>query len=167
MMKKIICCALCAGLVMTSCEDMMDLDNGRVAYDEQHRIDNPNDSIYSVMGILALMQQVADRVVLMGELRADLMTVDGRYASTDLQDVESMTYAKDNPYAADRDFYAIINNCNYILQRMDTSLVEGQTKVMLPEYAQVKTLRAYAYWQLALISGRVSYRTEPLLYVIV
>lgn len=163
MMKKIICCALCAGLMMTSCEDMMDLDNGRVAYDEQHRIDNPNDSIYSVMGILALMQQVADRVVLMGELRADLMTVDGRYASTDLQDVESMTYAKDNPYAADRDFYAIINNCNYILQRMDTSLVEGQTKVLLPEYAQVKTLRAYAYWQLALICGQVSYRTEPLL----
>ncbi|MBQ9667346.1 MAG: RagB/SusD family nutrient uptake outer membrane protein [Prevotella sp.] len=142
---------------------MMDIDNDRVAYDEQHRIDNPNDSIYSVMGILAQLQQVADRVVLMGELRADLMTVDPQYASTDLQDIESLSYTNDNVYARDIDFYAIINNCNYILQRMDTSLVEGQTKVMMPEYAQVKTLRAYTYWQMAQIFGQVSYFTEPLL----
>ena len=153
---------LAVGGLLTSCSDMMDVDNGRVAYDEQHRIDNPNDSVYSVMGILAQMQRVADRVVLMGELRADLMTVDGQYASTELQDIEQLSYANDNTYAADRDFYAIINNCNYILQHMDTSLVEGQTAVMLPEYAQVKTLRAYTYWQMAQIFGQVSYFTESL-----
>lgn len=154
---------LVGGGLLTSCSDMMDVDNGRVAYDEQHRIDNPNDSVYSVMGILAQMQRVADRVVLMGELRADLMTVDGQYASTELQDIEKLSYTNGNSYAVDRDFYAIINNCNYILQRMDTSIVEGQTAVMLPEYAQVKTLRAYNYWQMAQIFGQVTYFTEPLL----
>lgn len=141
---------------------MMDIDSDRVAYDEDHRLDNPNDSIYSVMGVLAQLQQVADRTVLMGELRADLMSVDDQYASTAMQELERLSYTNDNPYAADRDFYAIINNCNYILQHMDTSIVVGQTKVMLPEYAQVKTLRAYTYWQLALILGQVSYYEEPL-----
>ena len=141
---------------------MMDIDSDRVAYDEDHRLDNPNDSIYSAMGVLAQLQQVADRTVLMGELRADLMSVDDQYASTALQELESLSYTDDNPYAVDRDFYAIINNCNYILQRMDTSIVVGQTKVMLPEYAQVKTLRAYTYWQLGLIFGQVSYYEEPL-----
>ena len=141
---------------------MMDIDSDRVAYDEDHRLDNPNDSIYSAMGVLAQLQQVADRTVLMGELRADLMSVDDQYASTALQELESLSYTDDNPYAVDRDFYAIINNCNYILQHMDTSIVVGQTKVMLPEYAQVKTLRAYTYWQLGLIFGQVSYYEEPL-----
>ena len=36
---------------------MMDIDSERVAFEEQHRIDNPNDSIYSVIGILAQLQR--------------------------------------------------------------------------------------------------------------
>ena len=90
-----------------SCSDMMDIDSDRVAYDEDHRLDNTNDSIYSAMGVLAQLQQVADRTVLMGELRADLMSVDDQYASTALQELESLSYTDDNPYAVDQDFYAI------------------------------------------------------------
>lgn len=164
-MNKIIYCIICAALMFASCEDMMDLSSDRVAYDEEHRLDNPNDSIYSVIGILAQLQQVADRVVLMGELRADLMIVDPQYASTSLQEIENYSYTDSNPYATERDFYAIINNCNYILQRMDTTIVEGQIKVMLPEYAQVMTLRAYTYWQMALIFGQVNYFVNPLLSI--
>ena len=156
----LVCCGITAAL--TSCEDMMDTESPRVAYDDQHRIDNANDSIYSVIGILAQLQQVADRIVLMGELRGDLMTVDTQAASTDLQDIDRVQFSADNAYAQKRDFYAIINNCNYILAHMDTTIIEGQTRVMLPEYAQVKTLRAYTYWQMALIFGKVNYFTEPL-----
>ena len=156
----LVCCGITAAL--TSCEDMMDTESPRVAYDDQHRIDNANDSIYSVIGILGQLQQVADRIVLMGELRGDLMTVDPQVASTDLQDIDRVQFTADNAYAQKRDFYAIINNCNYILAHMDTTIIEGQTRVMLPEYAQVKTLRAYTYWQMALIFGKVSYFTEPL-----
>ena len=141
---------------------MMDTEATRVVYDDQHRLDNANDSIYSVVGVLAQLQQVADRVVLMGELRGDLMTVDPATASTDLQDMDRILFTLDNPYAQARDFYAIINNCNYILAHMDTTITEGQTLVMLPEYAQVKTLRAWTYWQMALIFGSVNYFTEPL-----
>ena len=151
----LICCA-------TACEDMMDTESGRIAYDDQHELNNPNDSIYSVIGVLAQLQQVADRILIMGELRGDLMTVDNEYASTDLQEINDISFAADNSYAIARDFYSIINNCNYIIARMDTSITEGQNKVMMPEYAQVKTLRAYTYWQMALIFGRVNYFTMPL-----
>lgn len=151
----LICCA-------TACEDIMDTESGRIAYDDQHELNNPNDSIYSVIGVLAQLQQVADRILIMGELRGDLMTVDNEYASTDLQEINDISFAADNSYAIARDFYSIINNCNYIIARMDTSITEGQNKVMMPEYAQVKTLRAYTYWQMALIFGRVNYFTMPL-----
>lgn len=114
----LICCA-------TACEDIMDTESGRIAYDDQHELNNPNDSIYSVIGVLAQLQQVADRILIMGELRGDLMTVDNEYASTDLQEINDISFAADNSYAIARDFYSIINNCNYIIARMDTSITEG------------------------------------------
>ena len=46
----LICCA-------TACEDIMDTESGRIAYDDQHELNNPNDSIYSVIGVLAQLQQ--------------------------------------------------------------------------------------------------------------
>ena len=155
----LVCCVITAALA--SCENMMDTESPRVAYNDQYQINDANDSIYSVIGILAQLQQVADRIVLMGELRGDLMTVDSQTASTDLQDIDRVQFTANNTYAQKRDFYAIINNCNYVLAHMDTTIIEGQTRVMLPEYAQVKTLRAYTYWQMALIFGCVNYFTEP------
>lgn len=155
--------ALCAPfMALASCTDMMDTGSGRVAYEENHRLDNPNDSIYSVMGVLSLIQQIADRTIIMGELRGELMTVDYDNASTALQDINNFEATADNEYAGARDFYNVINNCNYIIARMDTSITEGRTKVMVPEYAQVKTLRAWTYWQMALIFGKVNYYTQPL-----
>lgn len=154
--------ALLAIMAMPSCSDMMDIDNSRVAYEDEHKLDNANDSIYSVIGILTQLQQVADRIVIAGELRGDLMTVNPLYASTDLQQINSFDTETGNKYAGRRDFYSIINNCNYIIARMDTSITEGIDKVMVPEYAQVKTLRAYTYWQMALMFGHVNWFTWPL-----
>ncbi len=149
-------------LAFASCADMMDVDNDRLVYEEDNRIDNPNDSIYSVMGVLAKIQKVADRCLLMGELRGDLMVTDADNAASDLQDIENFNIAADNSYGVRRDFYDIINNCNYIIAHMDISILDGQTQVMLPEYAQVKALRAWTYWQMGLIFGSVNYLTEPL-----
>lgn len=157
--------SLFALLAMTSCSDMMDIDNPRVAYEDENRLDNANDSIYSVIGVLAQLQKVADRIVIAGELRGDLMTVNPDYAVTDLQQINSFETAAGNEYTDCRDFYAIINNCNYAIARMDTSITEGINKVMIPEYAQLKTLRAYTYWQMALMFGRVKWFTEPLVNV--
>lgn len=145
-----------------SCSDMMDINSDRVAYEEDNKLNNANDSIYSVMGILAKMQAVADRCVIMGELRGDLMTTDPSYATTELKQIEQFEVGDKNQYADKRDFYTIINNCNYAIAHMDTSIVEGISQVMLPEFAQIKTLRAWTYMQMALIFGKVNYITKPL-----
>lgn len=147
---------------LTACSDIMDVESDRVVYEENHRLDNPNDSIYSVMGVVAKLQNIADRIVIMQELRGDLMTVDADNASEDLQHINSFDIDDTNSYGVRRDFYEVINNCNYILQRMDTTITEGQTRVMLPEYAQVKTLRAWTYLQMALVFGEVNYFSTPL-----
>lgn len=145
-----------------SCSDMMDINSDRVAFEDDNRLNNANDSIYSVMGILSKMQNVADRCILMGELRGDLMTTDPTYATTDLKEIENFEVSSKNPYADKRDFYTIINNCNYAIEHMDTSIVEGIEHVMVPEFAQIKTLRAWTYMQMALIFGEVNYFTKSL-----
>lgn len=166
-MKYTKICVLLGAMALgsTSCSDMMDINSDRVAFEEDNHLNNANDSIYSVMGILAQVQKVADRCILMGELRGDLMTTDPTFATTDLKQIENFEVTQDNPYADKRDFYTIINNCNYAIERMDTSITEGIEQVMLPEYAQIKTLRAWTYLQMALIFGEVNYFTQPLLNI--
>ena len=162
--NKLKICAVTGVLALgcASCSDMMDIDSDRVAFEENNRLDNANDSIYSVMGILSKLQAVADRCIVMGELRGDLMTTDPTFATTDLKQIEQFDVQGNNAYADKRDFYTVINNCNYAIAHMDTSIVEGISHVMLPEYAQIKTLRAWTYMQMGLIFGEVNYYTKAL-----
>lgn len=149
-------------LCLTACEDVFDTESTSVVMDNGQRIEHPGDSLYSAMGILSQMQRLGERYVLLGELRGDLMEATPE-ADKDLQDVANFTVGADNPYADRRDYYSVINNCNFALERIDTSLVDYQTKVMLPEYAAIRALRGWTYWQMALTFGKVRYIQQPLL----
>lgn len=154
---KIVSLVAAMILTETSCSDIMDINSDRVAFDYENQLNNANDSIYSVMGILGKIQAIADRCVIMGELRGDLTTTNQQYATTDMKEIENFSVSSTNKYADKRDFYTIINNCNYAIARMDTTITEGLNQVMKPEYAQIKTLRAWTYLQMALIFGKVNY----------
>ena len=156
-----VLCLLC-GLCVTSCEDVFDTESTSVVVDNGQRIEHPGDSLYSVMGILSQFQRLGERYVLLGELRGDLMSATPD-AVKDLQDVANFAVEADNQYANRMDYYAVINNCNFALERIDTSLVDYQTKVMMPEYVAIRALRGWTYWQLALTFGQVQYIDKPLL----
>ena len=122
-----------------------------------------NDTVYSVLGILKNIQAVADRQVLLGELRGDLMVVNEGSAVTDIQKIARFDFEGDNKYLAAKDYYSIINNCNIYLARVDTSLTRDNVKPMLREYVAVKSARAWTYMQLAMNYGKVPFFTEPIL----
>jgi hypothetical protein len=151
--------ALAAAPVLTSCEDMLDTDSNLVMTIGDNQLSSANDTLYSVMGVVRLMQQVADRTNLLGEVRGDL-TVVTEDATTALRDVAEFTADADNAYNAPQDYYAIINNCNYFIQTADTSLVLRGRKVFEREFAVMKTFRAWAYLQLALNYGEVPFYTD-------
>lgn len=144
---------------MASCEDMLDPDSDLVMNEDDNLLNSENDTLYSVMGIVRLMQNVADRTNLLGELRGDLVTVtaDG---TTALREIANFTADGSNVYNAPQDYYAIINNCNYFIQTADTSLTRRGQKIFEREYAVVKTFRAWAYLQLALNYGEVPFYTH-------
>ncbi|MBQ9285608.1 MAG: RagB/SusD family nutrient uptake outer membrane protein [Bacteroidaceae bacterium] len=149
-------------LSLTSCEDVFYMESTSVVVDNGERIEHPGDSLYSVMGILSQFQRLGERFVLLGELRGDLMSATND-AIKDLQDIADFSVTEGNIYADRMDYYSVINNCNFALERMDTSLVDYQTKVLLPEYAAIRGLRAWTYWHMALAFGEVRYIDKPLL----
>ena len=75
----------------------MDTDSELVEFEEDNKLQSPTDSVYSVMGIIYKMQAVADRTVLLGELRSDLTTTTA-YASADLKAITNFQIDTDNAY---------------------------------------------------------------------
>ena len=143
----------------TSCTET---DSELVSFVEDNKLNTPNDTVYSLIGIVNKMQVIADRTLLLGELRGDLtaLTPD---ANLSLQEIANFTADASNPYNNARDYYAIIQNCNYFLANADTTLSKRGVKVFEKEYAVISAYRAWTYLQLALNYGSVPFFTEPLL----
>lgn len=153
---------LCGVLSFSSCEDMLNVESNRVEYEFEDW--TLNDSVYSVLGILKSVQAVGDRQILLNELRADLVTASENKAVVDVKQLCNFIYdVENNPYLDVKDYYAIINNCNIYLARVDTTLEKNHVKLMLPEYVAVKSVRAWTYLQLAINYDNVPYFTEPIL----
>lgn len=160
MMHEAFC--IVAAMLLIGCSDIIGTDSELVEFQEDHRLQSPTDSVYSVMGIIYKMQAIADRTVLLGELRSDLTTTTGS-ASRDLKAITNFTVDTDNAYNRVSDYYAIINNCNYYLANIAKDMVRHDRKVFDKEYAAVKAFRAWTYLQLVQVYGNVPLVTEPLL----
>lgn len=150
--------ALC---LTTSCSGILDTDSELVEFEEDNHIDTPQDSVYSVMGIIYNMQKIADRTVILGEMRGDLLTPTD-HASAALKDVANFNIGTDNTYNAIADYFAVINNCNFYLSHVDSLLTIRNKKVFADEVAAVRTYRAWAYLEAAKVYGSLPLVTTPI-----
>lgn len=143
------------GATTTSCEDMFTAENEILTTDLA-----PKDSIYQVMGIVNRIQKLADRTVLLGELRADLSSITS-VANTDLQEMANNNVSLDNAYNQITDYYSVINSCNIYLGYVDSLLVTHNKLFFEKEIVATKVFRAWTYLELAKIYGTVPFVTEP------
>ena len=162
-----IACSLCCGGAaaltgLTACNDILDTDSELVEFQEDNSLNQPTDSVYSVMGIIYKLQTLADRTALLGELRADLVSPTAE-ATTDLKAIAAFDVADGNRYNKISDYYAVINNCNYFLANADTTLTKHGRRIFEAEYAAVKAYRAWTYLQVALVYGNVPLVLQPVL----
>ena len=151
------------GATFSSCEDMLSPESSR------HRYEVAQDTLYSYWGIIKSLQNVAERYIVLGECRGEL--VDGSdYVSDSIRAI--LDFDMDNAMLADgncrflnaRDYYHIINSCNAYLANCDTLRVTGTLQpYMLKEAAQVEAIRAWVYLQLVQVYGEVPFYTKPLL----
>ena len=162
--KSIIGAALAAVMtlgVTTSCEDMFDIESSRVIVENKHNLNSSADSAYSTVGVLHAMRQIADRYLILGEVRGDLLDIN-EYTKTSLRNLAEFNFEDENEYLNVRDYYAIINNCNYVLAKMDTTISKNNERVMIDEYAALIGIRAWTYLQLAINYGEVPFYLNPI-----
>lgn len=150
--------ALGLSVSFSSCEDMLTVESDRNVYK------TGQDTLYSYWGIMKSMQNIAERYVILGETRGDLIAPSS-YVSDSINDIAMFKNPADKScrYLNVKDYYSIINNCNCYLAWADTSrVVMNNQKMMLKEYAQISAIRAWVYMQLVSTYGTVPFYTEPL-----
>ena len=152
-------CIVCGSM---SCSNMLETESDLVEFEEDHTLNQATDSVYSVMGIINKMQGIADRVVLLGEVRGDLVQSTSA-ANSDLKRLANFEFDGDNRYNQVSDYYAVINNCNYYLAHIDTAMERRGRNLFMREYAAVKSYRAWTYLQMALAYGKVPLILKPLM----
>lgn len=150
--------------VGVSCSSFLyDDDSDQVIYADKSFLNEDADTLWTMAGILGKMQALADRTILLGEVRGDLVSTTAN-ATAALRELASFSVGKGNKYNQPRDYYAVINNCNYFLANADTTLRNNRNEqIFLKEYAAVKAIRAWTYLQLVLNYGQVPFIIQPIL----
>ncbi len=164
-MKKIsiFISALCIISGFSSCSDFFNQESDHVIYAENHKLDSDADTIYGLTGILKKLQALGDRTIILGEVRGDLCNVTNT-ANSDLRDIAHFNVSAENKYNSPRDYYAVINNCNFFIENVDTALKNNRNEyIFMREYAAVKAIRAWTYLQLVINYGKVPFVDKPIL----
>ncbi|MDR0810965.1 MAG: RagB/SusD family nutrient uptake outer membrane protein [Paludibacter sp.] len=156
-MKKLFYSAVIL-LFTLSCTDV---EPGE-ALDYKHAYTDVDAADAAIRGLYGQFISLADRVVVLNELRADLMDVTP-YATTDLQEINVSRPSKSNAWADVTPFYLVIQNCNDILFNFNAMLKDNRMNQAeyAERYSDVAALRTWIYLQLGIHFGRVPYITEP------
>lgn len=145
-----------------SCSDFLDVEpQDKLSGDQVYR--NIYDADAAVIGVYGKFMALAEKNVILNEMRADLMTTT-RNSSPYLKEISEHNVSADNPYASPKEFYAVIQNCNDVLKNFDIML--AQKKFTQDEYNQrysdIGAIRSWVYLQLGIHYGSVPYITEPI-----
>ena len=162
-MKKYNVLFLIAGLfALNSCVDA-DIDDA-LEYEDTYT--NMEDADKHILGVYSKFMELAEQMVVLNELRADLMTITDN-SNTYLQEVDANVDNADNPYLQPTKYYAVINECNDCLDNFDKMLVRHDlTEDEYAErYSDIAALRTYVYLQAAVQFGKIPYITKPIVTV--
>jgi hypothetical protein len=125
---------------------------------------NVDDANAAVMGIYGKFMTLADRYVILNELRADLLQYTNN-ADENLRQISNHSATADNPYASPRPFYELIINCNDVLKNFKLMYQDNRLKEaeFNQRYSDIACMRSFLYLQLGIHWGdEVRYVTDPL-----
>jgi hypothetical protein len=146
---------------LSSCNDLLEVEpENTVSEGQMYR--NRFDADAAVIGIYGKLLGLADRYVILNELRADLLDITTN-ADASLRDLNEHQVTAGNPYADPRPFYEVIHYCNDVLKNFE--VMKATNRITEQEfnerYSDIGTLRSWLYFQLSIHWGEVPYITEP------
>lgn len=131
--------------------------------DETNAYQNVYDADAAVIGIYGKFMGLADRYVVLNELRGDLLDVTAN-ADENLRQLSTHTVTEANPYASPKPFYELILNCNDVLENFQKMVAENKMNIdqFNQRYSDIGALRSFLYLQLGIHFGEVPYVTSSL-----
>ncbi len=145
-----------------SCQDYLDVQpEDKLVGDQVYR--NVYDADAAVLGIYGKFMGLAEKYVILNEMRADLMTTT-RNSNPYLKELSQHNVSAENTYINPKQFYEVIQNCNDALKNFDIMLAKKKfTQSQYDQrYADIACIRSWIYLQLGIQYGTVPYITEPI-----
>jgi hypothetical protein len=153
---------LVTGIALSGCRKIFDI-KPEDQLDQTQAYQNVYDADAAVVGIYGKFMALADRYVILNELRADLLdyTIN---ADESLRDISTHSVKPGNPYASPRPFYELIINCNDVLENFEVMVREKKMteSEFSQRYSDIGALRSFLYLQLGIHFGEVPYVTNSL-----
>lgn len=118
------------------------------------------------MGLYGLQQKLAEQLVVLGELRGDLLTITPN-ADADLIEIYNFKASKTNKYADPTNFFKLISACNsfiYEMKKHHPEVTDKKAAVTNYDriYAEALSMRAWAYFNAVRIYGKIPVIHESL-----
>ena len=148
---------------LTSCEDF---------FNPSQDIRITEDQLYSdwyeyraaEMGLYGLQQKLVEQLVVLGELRSDLLTVTPN-ADADLVEINNFSISKNNKYASPENFFKLIAATNRfisILEKEHPDVLNPESEINNYDrlYGEALTMRAWVYFNAVRIYGKVPFIDE-------
>lgn len=145
---------------LTSCENFFD-PSQEMVLDFEDTFGDWNEYRAAGLGLYKLQQDMVDQIVILGELRGDLLEVTSN-ADLDLLKVYNFEIGNDNKYASPVPFYRLIGACNSLTNQLETSHPEvldsgSEVTPYTRLYGEVICMRAWAYFNAVRIFEKVPY----------
>ena len=160
----IISFAISVGFI-TSCKDF---------YDPEQDLNVTKDQLFDdwygyrsvAVGLYGLQKKLVEQLVILGELRGDLLTVTPN-ADADLVEIYNFQVSKTNKYADPGNFYKLISACNSfigVLKEKHPEVLDKKIAVTNYDkvYGEALCMRAWAYFNAGRIYGKVPVIYESL-----
>jgi len=164
-MKKKLIYFLILLVTATSCEDFLNPSQGLVLPEENVPADEVELRSLS-LGLYSLQQDLVEQIVMLGELRADLLVVTPN-ADPDLRELSNFQVTENNRYASPSKFYRLVAASNKLIRILEQTHPEVLDKNSAVSnyhrmYGEAVVLRSWAYFYAVRIFNEIPYIPESL-----
>ncbi|QZT37289.1 RagB/SusD family nutrient uptake outer membrane protein [Halosquirtibacter xylanolyticus] len=156
-MKKLyIYTLLCFFIILSSCQDILDVEN-KNGINQHNNYQTSTDLAINIVGIYSGIQEIMPSVILFNGLRSDEMGID-ESASPQIRSIYNYMELSTNSYVDPTKFYKVIVNCNDFLKNANV-FEQRRDEVSLKNYqaciGEVHRIKYWCYWMIAKIYGEV------------
>ena len=152
-------------MLLSSCEQFFNPDQ-ELNITEDQLFDDWYEYRSAEMGLYGLQQKLVEQILILGELRGDLLTITPT-ANVDMVEISNFNVSKNNQYASPINFFKLISACNNfirILEKEHPEVLDAKSPVTNYDrlYGEALCMRAWTYFNAVRIYGKVPFIHESL-----